>query len=102
MSGRPITDFIDDNNIGFILGCWLKVRSEAATLQDWEPELVRDAERIFGPYEEWGLSGRPITGLISDKNTKFILARWIEVMSGSSNLKGWEPDLVHDVERIFG
>ena len=32
--------------------------------KDWEPALVRDVERIFGPYEEWQLSGRPITDFL--------------------------------------
>ena len=48
MSGRPITDFIDDNNIKVNLNRWLRVRSEAADLEGWEPELVRDVERMFG------------------------------------------------------
>ena len=48
MSGRPITDFIDNHNIGFILRHWLRVRSEDAGLKDWEPALVHDVERIFG------------------------------------------------------
>ena len=48
MSGRPITDFISDHNIKFILERWLKVRSEDTSLKDWEPALVHDVERIFG------------------------------------------------------
>ena len=48
MSGRPISDFIDDNNIKSILVRWLRVRSEDADLKDWEPALVSDVERMFG------------------------------------------------------
>ena len=48
MSSRPITDFIDDRNLKFILERWFRVVSEVADLKDWEPLLVSDAQRIFG------------------------------------------------------
>ena len=48
MSGRLITDFIPDENMKIILEKWLAVRSEVADLEDWEPALVHDVERMFG------------------------------------------------------
>ena len=48
MSGRPITDFMTDHNIRFILNHWRRVRSKAVDLKDWEPALVSDFERMFG------------------------------------------------------
>ena len=45
---RPITDFMTDINIKFIMQCWLGVRSEAADLKDWEPALVVDVIIMFG------------------------------------------------------
>ena len=54
------------------------------------------------PYEEWGLSGRPITDFISDERIKFILNCWHRVQSEATNLKDWEPALVSDVEKMFG
>ena len=34
----------------FNLDCWFRVSSGAADLEDWERDLVRDVESIFGRY----------------------------------------------------
>ena len=54
----------------FNLDCWFRVSSGAADLEDWERDLVRDVERIFSPYEQWQMSGRPITYFICDVEIK--------------------------------
>ena len=56
MSGKPITDFIDDNNMKFILEHWLRVRigdislvsNGFEELEEWEHALVLDVKSIFG------------------------------------------------------
>ena len=54
------------------------------------------------PPKEWGISGRPITDLVSDSNLRFILEKRLRVKREVFDLEIWEINFVRDVESIFG